>query len=311
MSGATAFVIAAAALLAIVLFILLRPLLRRRPAAAGGVDQREANLAILRGELRELERSRDEGSLSTDDFVQARQELQRRLLEEVGTANEASATMNSSPRRRPGSSSLHFLDSGVRRNDDSANMTGASGKRTALFLLFALPLAAAGGYALLGTPQALDPAATQARVSPGEIDAMLQKLVDRLKANPDDPQGWLMLARSYKVLGCYAESAEAFGRVGPTLEQEPALLADYAEVLVQHSGTFTGKPNELIARALALAPNEPQVLFIAGAAANEREDFAAVADYWGRLLLQLEPGSEDARAVEQAVTEARAKAAKR
>ena len=50
---------------------------------------------------------------------------------------------------------------------------------------------------------------------------------------------------------------------------------------------------------------------MAGTAANEREDFAAVADYWGRLLLQLEPGSEDARAVEQAVTEAREKAAKR
>ena len=284
MNGATEFVIAAAILLAAVLVILLRPLSRRRPATAGGINQRDANLAILRGELRDLERSRDEGLLSADDFAQARQELQRRLLEEVGTANEASAT---------------------------ANVTPANGKRTALFLLFVLPLIAAGGYALLGTPQALDPANTQARVSPQQIDGMVQKLVDRLKANPDDPQGWLMLARSYKVLGRYAESAEAFGRVGPMLEQEPALLADYAEVLVQRSGTFAGKPNELIARALALAPNEPQVLFMAGAAANEREDFAAVADYWGRLLLQLEPGSEDARAVEQAVTEAREKAAKR
>ena len=282
MSGATAFFIAAAALLAVVLLILVRPLLRRRSATTGGINQRDANLAILRGELRELERSRDEGSLSADDFAQARQELQRRLLEEAGIESEVAAPA-----------------------------TQAAGKRTALMLLFALPLAAAGGYALLGTPQALDPASTQARVSPGEIDAMLQKLVDRLKANPDDPQGWLMLARSYKVLGRYAESAEAFGRVGPMLEQEPALLADYAEVLVQHSGTFAGKPNELVARALALAPNEPQVLFMAGAAANEREDFAAVADYWGRLLLQVEPGSEDARALEQAVTEAREKAAKR
>lgn len=282
MSGATAFFIAAAVLLAVVLLILARPLLRRRSATTGGINQRDANLAILRGELCELERSRDEGSLSADDFAQARQELQRRLLEEAGIESEVAAPA-----------------------------TQAAGKRTVLILLFALPLAAAGGYALLGMPQALDPAATQARVSPQEIDGMLQKLVDRLRTNPDDPQGWLMLARSYKVLGRYAESAEAFGRVGPMLEQEPALLADYAEVLVQHSGTFAGKPNELVARALALAPNEPQVLFMAGAAANERGDFAAVADYWGRLLLQLEPGSEDARAVEQAVTEAREKAAKR
>ena len=282
MNGATGFVIAAAVLLAVVLIILLRPLLRQRSAPAGGINQRDANLDILRGELRELERSRDEGSLSADDFAQARQELQRRLLEEGGTVAEVATPT-----------------------------TQAAGKRTALMLLFALPLAAAGGYALLGTPQALDPASTQARVSPQQIDGMVQKLVDRLKANPDDPQGWLMLARSYKVLGRYADAAEAFGRVGPMLDQEPALLADYAEVLVQHSGTFAGKPGELIARALALAPNEPQVLFMAGAAANERGEFAAVADYWGRLLLQVEPGSEDARALEQAVTEAREKAAKR
>ncbi len=282
MNGATGFVIAAAVLLAVVLIILLRPLLRRRSEPAGGINQRDANLDILRGELRELEHSRDEGSLSADDFAQARQELQRRLLEETGAATEKAPPA-----------------------------TPPRGKRTVLVLLFALPLAAAGGYALLGTPQALDPASTQARVSPQQIDGMVQKLVDRLKANPDDPQGWLMLARSYKVLGRYADSAEAFGRVGSMLDQEPALLADYAEVLVQHSGTFVGKPGELIARALALAPNEPQVLFMAGAAANERGDFAAVADYWGGRLLQVEPGSEDARALEQAVTEAREKAAKR
>ena len=47
---------------------------------------------------------------------------------------------------------------------------------------------------------------------------------------------------------------------------------------------------------------------MAGTAANEREDFAAVADYWGRLLLQVEPGSQDAHSLEQAVTEARKKA---
>jgi cytochrome c-type biogenesis protein CcmH len=154
MSGATAFFIAAAVLLAVVLLILVRPLLRRRSATTGGINQRDANLAILRGELRELERSRDEGSLSADDFAQARQELQRRLLEEAGIESEVAAPA-----------------------------TQAAGKRTVLILLFALPLAAAGGYALLGMPQALDPAATQARVSPQEIDGMLQKLVDRLKTN--------------------------------------------------------------------------------------------------------------------------------
>jgi len=276
MSGVTGFLLAAAALLVIVLFILLRPLLRRHTGTTAVNERQEANLAILRGELRELEHARDEGSLSASDFAQAQRELQRRLLE------EADAVEHTPPAR------------------------ATSGRRTAIALLIALPLCAASGYALLGNPLALDPANTQAPMSAQEVDALLQRLVERLKTNPDDTQGWVMLARSYKALGRFAESAEAFGRAESQLDNEPSLLADYAEVLAEtKGGSFAGKPDELIARALKLSPNEPQALFLAGASANERRDFAAVADYWGRLLPQLDPGSEEARSLEAAIGKAR------
>ncbi len=275
MSGPVSFFLGAASLLLIVLAILLRPLLRQhKPENA--VDRRQANLDILRDELRELEKSRSEGSLSESDFEQARRELQRRLLEEV------EPTDNAAPAARH-----------------------SGGKRTAIALLIALPLAASGGYALLGNPQALDPMHTQARMGPQEIDGLLQRLVDRLKANPDDTQGWIVLARSYKALGRFAESAEAFARIGPQLDSDAALLADYAGALAQaNGGRFDGKPDELLARALKIDPNDPQTLFTAGAAASERQDFAAVTDYWGRLLLQVEPGSEDARFLEAALNKA-------
>jgi len=280
MNGITGFLLAAATLLLIVLIILLRPLLRRRASAVAVSAGQEANLAILRDELRELEHARDEGSLSASDFVQAQRELQRRLLEEVGAAEHSVSVRATS-----------------------------GGKRTAIALLIALPLSAAGGYALLGTPLALDPANTQARMSAQDIDVLLRRLVERLKARPDDTQGWVMLARSYKALGRFAESAEAFGHAESHLDQldsEPSLLADYAETLAAASGgSFAGKPDELIARALKLSPDEPQALFIAGASANERRDFAAVADYWGRLLPQLDPGSEEARSLETAIGKAR------
>lgn len=275
MSGPTGFFLGAAALLVVVLAILLRPLLRRHKPS-DTIDRRQANLDILRDELRELEGNRAEGSLSESDFEQARRELQRRLLEEVEPAGKTVEAVRSS-----------------------------GGKRTAIALLIALPLAAAGGYALLGNQQALDPMLTQARMSPQEIDGLLQRLVDRLKANPDDTKGWIVLARSYKALGRFAESAEAFAHAGSALDSEASLLADYADALAQaNGGRFDGKPDELIARALKLDPNDPQTLFTAGAAASGRQDFAAVADYWGRLLLQVEPGSEDARFLEAAVNKA-------
>jgi cytochrome c-type biogenesis protein CcmH len=270
------FLLAAGALLLAVLFLLLRPLLCSSRGKAP-VDQREANLSVLRDELRELEKSRDEGLLDEDGFAQARDELQRRLLEEAGPEAPAAP---------------------------SAPL--ASGKRMALALAIAIPLATVGGYVLLGQPSALDPARAQAHAGAPEIDILLRRLAARLEADPNDMPGWILLARSYKTLGRFSEAAEAVGHAEAVLDGDPALLADYAEALaLARGGNFADKPDALIARALTAAPDEPQVLFVAGAAANARRDFAAVVDYWGRLLPRLDPGSDQAFALGAAVEQAR------
>ncbi|HCZ13839.1 MAG TPA: c-type cytochrome biogenesis protein CcmI, partial [Candidatus Accumulibacter sp.] len=275
----TSFILLAALLVIVVVAILLPPLLRQPgPSAAG--DRREANLAIFRDQLGELERERHDGSLTEDDFAQARQELQRRLLDEVQAP--------------PG------LPAGA-----------PAGRKTALALLLVIPLAAAAGYALLGNRQALDPLQRQARITPQQIAEMVDGLVEKLRRNPDDRQGWVMLARSYKVLERYPQAAEAYARAGAVVDQDPALLADYAEVLSRATdGGLQGKPTELIERALKIDPDEPQALLLAGAAATDRQQFAAAADYWARLLAQLEPGSEEAVALEAAVSKAREIAAR-
>ena len=266
-----------AALLILAVLAIVLPSQWRAPRTSSAADRREANLGIFRDQLAELERDRSEGSLAQDDFDQARGELQRRLLDEVDDPEPETLA----PARR-----------------------GVS--RTALALLVAIPLAATAAYALLGNPDALDPLRRQARVSPQQIEEMLVKLEARLKTSPDDAKGWVMLARSYKALGRYAESAQAFGHAGALVDGDPALLADYAESLAQVAGSLEGRPLELIARALKLNPDEPQSLFLAGAAAGERQDYAAVVDYWGRLLLQLDPASQDGQAVGAALDKARA-----
>ncbi len=270
----TAFLIAAALLVVAVIALLLPPLLRT-PRFSGNTGQSEANLAIFRDQLAELERERRDGSLAEADFAQAKSELQRRLLEEVSTP--------------------------------AAPVTADGGSRkTALALLVLIPLAAAAGYALLGEPRALDPLQRQARIAPEQIEAMLNGLVDKLRKNPDDHQGWVMLARSYKVLERFPEAAKAYERAAPLVDQDPALLADYADVLAQtQSGSLQGRPSELIERALRINPREPQALLLAGAAATDRQQFAAAAEYWSRLLELVEPGSEEANALTAAIGKAR------
>ncbi|RDE51314.1 MAG: c-type cytochrome biogenesis protein CcmI [Candidatus Accumulibacter meliphilus] len=270
----TSFILFAVLLVVAVIALLLPPLLRA-PKPSAGADHREANLAIFRDQLAELERERANGALDLADFEQAQNELQRRLLDEVQP--RASAPSEARP-----------------------------GRKTALALLVVLPLAAAGGYALLGNQQALDPLQRQARITPQQIEGMVAGLVEKLKENPDDSKGWLMLARSYKVLERFPQAAEAYGRASALVDQNPELLADYAEVLSRsQGGNLQGKPTELVERALKIDPNEPQALLLAGAAASDRQQFALAADYWARLLAQIEPGSEESKALAAAVERAR------
>lgn len=284
MTGTTGFVLFAALIVVLAVALLLPPLLRQRKATTD-TERREANLAIFRDQLGELERERDEASLSPEDFEQAQRELQRRLLEETQPEATPAAELASPPASR----------------------------NTAIALLILLPVAAALGYAALGTPRGLDPMQTQAprNVTPEQMQDMVSTLAEKLKQNPEDANGWVMLARSYKVLGRYAEAADAYSRAGKLVDQDAGLLADYAEMLSQvNNGSLLGKPSEMIARALKLDPEDSQTLLLAGAAASERRDFGAAAEHWGKLLTQLEPGSEEAKTVEAAVARARSLAGK-
>jgi cytochrome c-type biogenesis protein CcmH len=69
--------------------------------------------------------------------------------------------------------------------------------------------------------------------------------------------------------------------------------------------TLQGAPTELLDRALLLDPNYPKALALSGTAAMERGDFAAVINYWEKLLKQIPPGSEDARMIEGGIHQAR------
>ncbi len=286
----TAFILACAILVVASLVFMLRPLLRRHSISNAqgqeGAIRAAANVAVLRDQLKELEREKAEGMLAEADFRQAESELQRRLLEESqGDAPAQGATAASSS-------------------------SGGKGQRNTLLALFlAVPLLASGGYALLGTPKGLDPAEIKPKnqaITPEMITAMVARLEERLKANPDDLPGWVMLARSYRVMGRNAEAADAYAKAETVVNEDADLLADYAEtlVLVNKSG-FRGKPSQLLAKALKLDPQNGRALMLAGAAAidNGRPDLAV--NLWEKLLPMVEPGSEVEQILKKGIEKAK------
>ena len=262
----TQFVIYATLLIVVVAAFLLPPLwlgLRRNETKA---SRKEANLAVFRDQLSELERERTEGTLADADFDQARRELQRRLLEEV--APEA---------------------------EEAGKATYGPSRKMAIVLLLLLPVLALAAYGILGNPKALDPAQTAAapKMTAEQISGRVARLAERMQANPDDMQGWLMLARSYKTMGRYEEAAAAYAKAEKVIDDDPELLASYAETIAMASGNgLKGKPSQLIARALKIDPQHPHSLFLAGAAAMGAGDNRKGIAYWEALLPQVEPGSE-------------------
>jgi cytochrome c-type biogenesis protein CcmH len=261
----TAFWIAAGLLTALVLAVLCWPLLRQRHAAS--TSRKALNTAIYRDQMAELDRDLASGAVSRDDHATAREELERRVLEDVADDGGAVAT---APRRLP---------------------------RTALALGVALPAAAVALYFTLGNPAALDPSA-QKNVAPtaAEVEKMVGALAEKLEKNPDNLQGWVMLGRSYKVMGRFDEAARAFEKAGSAMESEPELMLEVAELSAeQNQGKVEGKGLQLLKQVLKDQPDNPQALVLAGTDAYFRQNYPDAARYWERVLAQVPPDSEDAR----------------
>ena len=117
-----------------------------------------------------------------------------------------------------------------------------------------------------------------------------------------------MLARSYRILGRHEDAAKAYARAGNFINDDPELLAEYADVLVGvANGSFVGKPMQLIQQALKLDPNNLLALWLSGTAAFTNGNYASAVQTWERLAKLLPPNSEEARAIATSIEEARSK----
>ena len=138
---------------------------------------------------------------------------------------------------------------------------------------------------------------------------MVETLAERLKANPDNPKGWAMLARSYKVLGRFDEAEQAYLKAGDIVNSDPNLLVDYADLLAVRANSIDGRPLELVNKALQLDPLQPTALMMSGVAAYHRGDYALAIRQWETLRTQLDEGSTDAQQVDADIAQAKTKIA--
>lgn len=166
-------------------------------------------------------------------------------------------------------------------------------RRSALALVLALPLGAAGLYALLGTPDALDPKNVEA---PKTLDDAIAQLERRLADEPASVEGWVLLGRSRMAQQKWSEARDAFAKAHALLPDEADLMVEYADAMMRAApdGRFPAEAVALLEQVIAGQPNHQRGLFYLGAQRLQAEKPAEAAELWGRLLPLLDPRTAEA-----------------
>lgn len=280
---------AAALLLLIAMAFILPPLLKTPAPENNSEAGREAH---YRQRLQEIETELEQGVISPEQAGAIKRQAQHALLDWDKHRQPAAATAD-------------------------------KGRAGALIAIAAfIPLFAIGLYHYLGQPEAIARIALISGFQEAEteaqrraaLDNMLAQLERRLAEQPGDRaeemEGWLMLANSYSALQRYPEAARAAANLYRLRPDDPDTLFRYADSLATaNEGVFAGRPAELIQQGLALDPENPSGLWLAGLAARQAGDNQGAIDYWERLLPQLEPGSAPAERLQQQLRLARGQAA--
>lgn len=102
-----------------------------------------------------------------------------------------------------------------------------------------------------------------------------------------------MLVCFYKMMGCFVEVVEVYGKVEQVVNEDLNLFVNYVEIFVMVGGKgLLGKLCELVEWVLKLDLENGYVFFLVGVVVMEVGDNKKGIVYWEILLLQVEVGLE-------------------
>ena len=269
-----------ASLMILAALLLVVPTLMRGGAPGrDGLD--DANVALYRERLAELERERDRGEIDAERYAALRQDLERGLLADAG-GREAPRSIAHPP--------SYWM---------------------ATSIAVMVPVCGLAFYLWLGSPHGLDPRPPSAGPAAGagatpSVEAMVASLAASLDEDPANAESWLLLARSQVALERFDAAVAAFERAHGLLGDDPSLLADWAEAEAAVAGNrFPENALDHLDRALELDPDHEKALWLGGfaAAQNRRTDIAVAR--WERLLARQPPGSRAASIVTEMLAQIR------
>ena len=282
------FVLAALSLLLVVLGIIVYGMRAYTRQNLSFTDTRKKlNIAIYREQLEEIDtelpnavnQSNPPATQTLDPLTSMHDDLARRLLKEGG--GKAEQPLSSHPIE--------------------------ISRSTPFTIAILLPIAALIGYILLGEPAALQtkksPAIHSEQMQRMSIREAIAQIEMKLARAPGNLEGWKKLAEAYSALEETSQAEAVYIQALRHHPHSPDLLLGQAEVTAKlNENRLSGKPAQLIERALSIAPNHRRGLWLGGLVSLLDEDNKTARARWQRLRRTYELTAEEEKLLEHLET---------
>lgn len=182
-----------------------------------------------------------------------------------------------------------------------------TGRPRSLFVLMlcmalVVPIGAALLYQQVGTPVALNGVATQAQTVT-DVNKALDELRAHLAAQPNDVQGWLLLAQADMEMQQPEQARDAYDKVLKLKPDNTTAMVGWAqaESAASPDHHIGDRARALLEQAVKREPDNQRGLWLLGISDFQQGRFAEAASTWRTLQPMLQPGSNVAQAVAQQI----------
>ena len=247
----------------LVLGIVIWPLVR---GASAPQDRALYDQAVHHDQLDELKRDVDRGVLSEADAAAAAREITRQMPE--------------------------LPDDGG-RPPASSSYLGFAGGLAVLCVAVAMVIYRGTGTPGLPDQPIIAREAQQLGVPVAELEniiSLTQRLEEQLAQDPNNAQGWALLAQTYRQMNRGEQAIRAFRRAADLNRGDSQLLADYGEVAIAMAGGVVSEEAfAAFAASFAAAPRNPRARFFLGLAQAQSGQSEAALAIWKHLLEESQP----------------------
>ena len=222
--------------------------------------------AVFRAQLEEIQKDLERGVIAPDMAEAAKIEVSRRLLTAHKQNQEASGS------RMLSTTHLRLV------------------QITAIVLV---PLAGFGLYFKVGAPQLPDQPREERMVAAhgqADLHVLIAKTEEHLRQNPDDGQGWGVLAPVYMRIGDYEKARSAFAKALQIYPQSTEMMMGLAEAEIYASnGEISDEIVKLLQTVRFANPDLIQPQFYLALAKGQKGQLNEALDLWNTLLQGQDP----------------------